>query len=187
MPTLNGKYKVPHFDMKGAADQLFRDAGVPTTFLYTSFYWENFIFFGSGPKKGPDGVLALTFPLGDAKMPSMAVEDIGRCAYGIFKAGSEYVGKTVGISGEHLSGGDMAAKMSRALGREIRYNAVSPEAFRGFGFPGAEDLGNMFQFKRDFNDDYRKIRGVQFSRKLNPSLQTFDAWLSKNASRIPLE
>ena len=187
MPTLNGKYKVPHFDMKGAADQLFRDAGVPTTFLYTSFYWENFIFFGSGPKKGPDGVLALTFPLGDAKMPSMAVEDIGRCAYGIFKAGSEYVGKTVGISGEHLSGGDMASKMSRALGREIRYNAVSPEAFRGFGFPGAEDLGNMFQFKRDFNDEYRKIRGVEFSRKLNPSLQTFDAWLSKNASRIPLE
>jgi uncharacterized protein YbjT (DUF2867 family) len=187
MPTLNGKYKVPHFDMKGAANQLFIDAGVPTTFLYTSFYWENFIFFGSGPKKGPDGVLALTFPLGDTKMPSIAVEDIGRSAYGIFKAGKEYIGKTVGIAGEHLSGAEFAEKMSKAFGREVRYNSVSPEAYRGFGFPGAEDLGNMFQFKRDFQDGYCGARGVERTRKLNPALQSFDSWLAKNASRIPLE
>ena len=29
-----------------------RDLGVPTTFLLTSFYWDNFIYFGAGPKKG---------------------------------------------------------------------------------------------------------------------------------------
>ncbi|TFG50478.1 MAG: NmrA/HSCARG family protein, partial [Gemmatimonadales bacterium] len=51
MPTLMGKYKVPHFDAKGEANHFFTDAGVPTTFLLTSFYWDNFIFFGSGPKK----------------------------------------------------------------------------------------------------------------------------------------
>ncbi|MDQ1311114.1 MAG: hypothetical protein QG601_2384, partial [Pseudomonadota bacterium] len=48
MPTLMGRYKVPHFDAKGEADQFFRDAGVPTTFLLTSFYWDNLIHFGSG-------------------------------------------------------------------------------------------------------------------------------------------
>jgi uncharacterized protein YbjT (DUF2867 family) len=52
MPTLMGKYKVPHFDAKGEADQIFRDLGVPTTFLLTCFYWDNFIFFGVGPKRG---------------------------------------------------------------------------------------------------------------------------------------
>ena len=51
MPTLMGKYKVPHFDAKGEMDQLFLDLGVPVTFLRASFYWDNFIFFGSGPKK----------------------------------------------------------------------------------------------------------------------------------------
>jgi len=61
MPTLMGKYKVPHFDAKGEADQVFRDLGVPTTFLLTSFYWDNLIYFGMGPKKGPDGKLAITF------------------------------------------------------------------------------------------------------------------------------
>jgi uncharacterized protein YbjT (DUF2867 family) len=187
MPTLMGKYKVPHFDAKGEADQVFRDLGVPTTFLLTSFYWENFIFFGSGPKPGPDGVLALTLPMDDKKLPGIASEDIGKAAYAIFKRGPEFVGKTVAIAGEHLTGAEMAAAMSRALGREVRYNAVSPDAFRSFGFPGAEDLGNMFQFKRDFQEAFRGPRDPSVARALNPDLQTFDQWLSRNASRIPLE
>jgi uncharacterized protein YbjT (DUF2867 family) len=187
LPTLHGKYKVPHFDGKGEADHLFTDLGVPTTFLLTSFYWDNFIYFGSGPKKGPDGVLALTLPMGDKKLPAIAAEDIGACAYGIFKKGREYVGKTVGIAGEHLTGTEMAAALAKALGQEVRYNAVSPEAYRAFGFPGADDLGNMFQFKRDFNDMFRAARNVEFARSLHPGLQTLEQWLSRNAGRIPLE
>ncbi len=187
MPTLAGGYKVPHFDSKGDADYAFTAAGAPTTFLLTSFYWDNFIHFGMGPKKGPDGRLALTLPMGDKKMPGIAVEDIGRCAYGIFKKGGEYVGKRVGIAGEHLTGAQMAASLGKALGKDVVYNSVPPEVYRGFGFPGAEDLGNMFQFKRDFEDYYCGARNLAFSRSLNPALQTFDAWLAKNAGRIPLE
>ena len=187
MPTLGGKYKVPHFDGKGEANHFFTDLGVPTTFLLTSFYWENFIYFGMGPKKGPDGTLAITLPMGDKKLPGIATEDIGKCAFGIFKRGGEFIGKTVGIAGGHLRGAEMAAAFSKALGREVRYNSVTPEAYRAFGFPGADDLGNMFQFKRDFEEYYCGARSLDFSRSLNPSLQTFDAWLARNKSRIPLE
>ncbi len=187
MPTLMGKYKVPHFDAKGEADGVFRKLGVPTTFLLTSFYWENFIFFGSGPKRGPDGKLALTFPMDDKKLPAIATEDIGKVAYAIFKRGQEFIGKTVAIAGEHLTGAEMAAALTRALGEEVRYNAVSPEAYRGFGFPGADDLGNMFQFKRDFQQAFCGPRDPKIARGLNPELQTFDQWLAQNKSRIPLE
>jgi uncharacterized protein YbjT (DUF2867 family) len=186
MPTLMGKYKVPHFDAKGEADQFFKDAGVATTFLLTSFYWENLIYFGLGPKPGPDGTLTIAYDLDDKKMPSIAVEDIGKCAYAIFKRGGEFIGKTVGIAGGHLSGGEMAAGLTKALGREVRYNAVTPEVYRSFGFPGADDVGNMFQFKRDFNDYYRGARDIEFSRSLNPTLQTYDQWLAKHAREIPL-
>ena len=186
MPTLHGKYKVPHFDGKGEADQIFRDAEVPTTFLLTSFYWDNFIYFGAGPQRLPDGTLALTFPMGDRKLPSMAAEDIGKCAYGLFKRGSEFVGQTVGIAGEHLTGAQLAEKMSRATGHEIRYNDVPPDVYRSFGFPGADDLGNMFQFKRDFNEYFCGARSVEFSRSLNPELQTFDAWLARHKHEIPI-
>jgi uncharacterized protein YbjT (DUF2867 family) len=187
MPTLMGKYKVPHFDSKGEANYLFTSLGVPTTFLLTSFYWDNLIGFGMGPRKGPDGKLAITLPMGDKKLPGIVAEDIGRCAYGIFKKGREFIGKTVGIAGEHLTGAQMAASLTRALGQEVRYNDVPPEVYRGFGFPGAEDLGNMFQFKRDFEQYFCGARDLDFARSLNPSLQTFDGWLAQNKSRIPLE
>lgn len=187
MPTLMGKYKVPHFDAKGEANYLFTGFGVPTTFLLTSFYWDNLIAFGMGPRKGPDGKLAITLPMGDKKLPGIVAQDIGRCAYGIFKKGREFIGKTVGVAGEHLTGAQMAASLTRALGQEVRYNDVPPEVYRGFGFPGAEDLGNMFQFKRDFEEYFCGARNLEASRALNPALQTFDGWLAQNGSRIPLE
>jgi uncharacterized protein YbjT (DUF2867 family) len=187
MPTLMGKYKVPHFDAKGEADHLFTDRAVPTTFLLTSFYWDNFIYFGMGPKKGADGKLAITFPMGDKKLPGIAAEDIGRCAYGIFKKGSDLIGRTVGIAGEHLTGSQMAAAFSKALGQEVGYNAVYPDLYRGFGFPGAEDLGNMFQFKHDFEEYFCGARNLAFARSLNPLLQNFEQWLGQNKNLIPLE
>jgi uncharacterized protein YbjT (DUF2867 family) len=187
MPTLKGKYKVPHFDAKGEADRVFTELRVPTTFLLASFYWENLIFFGMGPRKGADGRLAITLPMGDKKLPGIASEDIGKCAYGIFRKGREFIGKTVGIAGEHLTGTQMAAALTKAMGREVVYNNVPPDVYRGFGFPGADDLGNMFQFKRDFNDIFCGARNVDIARALNPSLQTFAEWLARNKERIPLE
>lgn len=187
MPTLMGQYKVPHFDAKGEANQFFTDLGLPVTFLLTSFYWDNFIYFGMGPKQGPDGALAITLPMGDKKLPGIASEDIGGCAYGIFKKGFEFIGKTVGVAGEHLTGGQMAAALGKALGRDVRHNSVPPEVYRGFEFPGAEDLGNMFQFKRDFEEYFCGARDLAVARSLNPALQTFDRWLARNKDRIPIE
>jgi uncharacterized protein YbjT (DUF2867 family) len=187
MPTLHGRFKVPHFDGKGEADRYFTDAGVPTTFLLASFYWENFIYFGSGPKKGPDGDYLLSLPIGRAPMAGIASEDIGKSAYGIFKAGPSMVGQRIGVAGEHLTGDQMAAALSTALGKTVRYNDIEPAVFRSFGFPGADDLGNMFQFYRDFAEVCNSTRDVARSRMLNPALQSFDAWLAANAAKIPLD
>jgi uncharacterized protein YbjT (DUF2867 family) len=186
MPTLQGKYKVPHFDAKGEADLTFRELGVPTTLLLTSFYWENLIYFGMGPQRGPDGTLAITMPMDDKKLPGIAAEDIGKSAYGIFKRGREFINKTVGIAGEHLTGAEMARALTGALGQEVRYNNVPPEVYRSFGFPGADDLGNMFQFKRDFNQYFTGARDLGFTRTLNPELQTFEQWLAVHKDQIPL-
>ena len=69
------------------------------------------------------------------------------------------------VSGEHLGGADFAAAFSKALGEPVEYNEVSPETYRGFGFPGADDIGNMFQFKHDFEDEYRGPRDPAEARK----------------------
>jgi len=186
MPTLQERFKVPHFDGKGEADAFFREAGVPTTNLLTSFYWENFIYFGAGPQRGEDGVLDLTMPMGDRKLPGLASADIGRAALAIFKGGSEFIGKTVGIAGEHLTGAEMAEAMGKALGEPVRYNPVPFDVYRNFGFPGADDMGNMFQFNHDFAEYFCGARPLDRSRALNPKLQSFESWLAANKDKIPV-
>lgn len=186
MPTLGGKYSVPHFDGKGESDHFFTDAGVPTTFLLTTFYWENLIYFGMGPKRGDDGVLAITYPMADKRLSGIAAEDIGKVAYGIFKKGDSLIGQAVGIAGEHITCADMAKGLTKALGEEVRYNMVTPAQYRSFGFPGADDLGNMFQFYQEFDEAFTNARDIKVAKELNPDLQNFEEWVAKNASRLPL-
>jgi len=183
MPMLQGKYRVPHFDAKAEADEYFK--GLPVTYLVTSFYWDNLYLFGLAPKKDDKGVYSWTFPMGDAKMPAMAGEDIGKAAFGVFKAGQQYIGKTVGIAGESLSFQEMSEKLSKGLGiSPVQFNAVDADLFRSFGFPGADEYGNMFQTYRDFAKEVNAARSIDETRKLNPQLQSFDQWLAKNKDKV---
>ena len=159
MPMLQEKYRVPHFDAKAEANALFE--GLPVTFLVTSFYWDNLYMFGMAPKKGEDGSYSWTFPMGSAKMAGIAAEDIGKTAYGIFKAGDRYIGATVGIAGGTLTIEEMGQTIASVLGlSSVTYNAVDADAYRGFGFPGADELGNMFQVYRDFEKACLGARSV---------------------------
>ena len=183
MPMLQEKYRVPHFDAKAEANSAF--AGVPTTLLVTSFYWDNLYMFGLAPKKGDDGKLAWTFPMGTSKLAGIAAEDIGKVAYGIFKAGNQYIGKTVGILGEALTIEQMGKALSKVLGvGPIQYNAVEADLYRSFGFPGADEMGNMFQVYRDFEKEALAARSLETTRKLNPALQTFEQFIAKQQAAI---
>lgn len=185
MPTLQGKYKVPHYDSKGSINHVFTDEGLPVTFLRTSFYWDNLYAFGMGPTPGVGDEYELTFPMGNARIPGIAAEDIGKCALGIFERGEEFIGKTVGIVGENLTGAEMAELLSKALGINVKYCAVTPERYRGFGFPGADDIGNMFQFWHDFEEQYVGNRDQKLSQELSGGkLMTFEGWLEKYKHKI---
>jgi uncharacterized protein YbjT (DUF2867 family) len=188
MPTLQGRYKVPHMDAKAESDQLFVQAGVPTTFLVMSFYWENMIYLGLGPQRDADGVLTLSLPLGEtAALPGIAAADIGPSAFELFVAGAPVVSQRVGIAGEHLTGQQMADALTGALGEEVRYRPLSADGFRALGFPGADDLGNMFQTIAEFNAESRALRPVEEGRARHAGMQDFAAWLVKNAQAIPVD
>ena len=186
LPTLQGKYKVPHFDSKGQLDRVFAAEAAPTTYILAAFYWENFIYFGMGPRKAAADGLVLALPLGGVKLPGIVAEDIGKCVYGVFRRGTNTVGQRLGLTGEILSGAEMAAKFGRALGRKVEFQDVPFDVYRGLGFPGAEDLGNMFEFQAILGDKFLGSRDARLSRTLNPTLQTFDAWLAANAGRVPI-
>jgi uncharacterized protein YbjT (DUF2867 family) len=183
MPTLSDRYKVPHFDSKGEADAFFADAGAPTTYLATSFFWENLFQM---LQRGEDGVLTLTVPMGDARLPGIGASDIGPTAYGVFKRGDALIGARIGIAGEHLRLSEMADTLTHVLGEEVRYQDVPPEVFRSFGFQGADDTGNMFQFKHDFEDVFVGARDLSVAKSLNPSIATFDDWARANKDRFQI-
>ena len=179
MPTLQGRFKVPQWDAKAEGDRRFDDAGVPTTYLLTPFHWSAWVDGLGAPQPGPDGVLTVAMPLGDALLPGIAAEDIGRCAYGVFRAGAEFLGKTVGIAGEHITGQRLATGLSLVYGQPVRYQPLPPAVFRSLPFPGVDVAANMFQYVAEANDDYRRLRDVRLARRLNPSLLGFDAWVSR--------
>ena len=187
MPVLMGKYNVPHFDGKGEANRAFIDRGVPTTLLYTSYYWDNLIHFGMQPQRVADGGLSFVLPMGEAKMPGIAAADIGVCAFGVFTRGDELIGKSIGVAGEHLTGAQMADQLAAALGEPVRHAALTPSQYAALGFPGADDLANMFQFNTEFEHIFCAARRVECTRELNPQLQSFAQWLAQNAKRIPIE
>jgi uncharacterized protein YbjT (DUF2867 family) len=187
MPVLGGRWNVPHFDAKGEANGAFIDLGLPLTLLYASFCWDNLVDFGMAPRRGSDGVLEFVLPMPEASLPGIAAEDIGHCVHGIFARGSGLVGKSVGIAGEHLTGAQMAEQLALALGEPVRHVAPTPRQYAALGFPGADDLANMFQFKTEFERAYRAARPVACARELYPGLQTFAGWLGRHRLRLPVE
>jgi len=184
MPVLMGTYNVPHFDAKGEANRFFTERGLPVTLLHTSFYWDNLTHAGIGPQRTPDGNLIFVLPMADKPLPGIAVADIGACAAGIFRSGPSLIGQSVGIAGEHITGADMASALSRALNEPVTYVPMPPAQYAKLGFPGADDLANMFQFKIEFNDAFCAARPPAESKALNPQLQNFEAWLVGAGAQI---
>ena len=176
MPTLLDTYKVPHFDAKAEADAYFTDADVPTTFLRTTFYWEN-LLTAMKPQRGADGRLTLALAMAGSELSGIAAEDIGRTAYGIFKRGRSLIGQTVSIAGEHLTGTQMAEIFSKVLGEQVTYLPIPFDTFRAQPFPMAVELGNMFQFYAQV-PQFKDARDLDTIRDLNPHLQTFEQWLT---------
>jgi len=186
LPTLKGKYKVPHFDAKGEANAVFEHEGAPSSYMLAAFYWDNLIHFGMGPRRQEDGSLVFALPLGGQKLPGIGAEDIGGCAFGILKRGPSAAGRSFGISGENLSGAEMAAKLGKALGQTVTFYDMPFDAYRALGFPGADDLGNMFEYHMLLGERFLQARDPKLTRELNPATRDFDAWLRDNASKIAI-
>jgi uncharacterized protein YbjT (DUF2867 family) len=185
LPTLDGGYKVPHFDAKGEANASFIEQGVPTTFLETTFYYES-LLQGQGPHRDQNGELVLTNPMADSLMALVAAEDIGRTAYGIFLAGPRFIGRTVGLAGAHYTGEGLATLFTKVLGEKVVYRPLTHDQMRAAGFPGADEVGNMYQFYAEAADSFVGNRDIALIRTINPRLKSLQEWLTEHRDEIPL-
>jgi len=176
-PNLN----VPHFEIKAQIEEYARGLGVPTTFIHVAFYYENFMYFFP-PQKGPDGAYSFGFPQGETPLAGVSVEDVGGVVARVFEDRDRFLGQVVGIVGDDIPSAKYAEILTRELGKKITYNYVPREVFAKFGFPGAEDLADMFEFNRLYVPSRRV--DIEQSRALYPAMQSFESWVRNNKEKL---
>jgi uncharacterized protein YbjT (DUF2867 family) len=177
----HGELDVPHFDIKGQLEEYARSLKLKATFVHVAFYFENFLFFFP-PKKQDDGTFSIGFPQGDTPLEGIGIEDLGGIIVPIFDTPDEFIGKVVVAIGDFLPARTYAEIMTRILGKTVVYNHISREVFASFGFPGAEDLANMFDFNRRYKLD--RHTELEQCRALYPKLHTFETWLRANKEKF---
>lgn len=176
---------VPHLDGKGEIAAEYATE-LPCTRLYTSAYFEIFTSMGMGPARQSDAEdYAITIPLSDKKLAVVAVEDIGKCVCAVFQDRS-LIGAAVGVMSTAMTGQEMADAFTKICGLTVKYNAVPTEVFAGFGFPGADDLANMFRFDVEYEDEILKTHLIpQSIMSKMGSVVKFEDFLAANRHKFP--
>ena len=177
----NGLYSVPQYDIKAAVEQYSRRQGMLATYLQMGFYYEN--FFTQFPlQKDNRGEFYFGFPQGDTPLAAVSVEDVGGIVASVFDHPAEYIGRTICAVGDDLTSEQYAAVMSEVLQRTVYYQYIERNEYAAYNFPGAEELANMFEVQRLFIPS--RQADLEESRKLNPSMQSFPEWVSRNKFRF---
>lgn len=145
--TSGGKIPVPHLDSKKVIEEYARSRGLNAVYFNVAFYFENFITFQMLQRQ-PDGTLAFGFPQGDTPLAGVCVEDLGGVVAAVLERFDEFSGKIVGVVGDDQPCSHYAEVMTRVLGRKAVYQNIPRDVYAKFPFPGAEELGAMFEFNR---------------------------------------
>ena len=177
-----GTLSVPHFETKAKMEAYCRTkTGFNYTFVHPAFYFENFLYFFP-PQKREDNTYQFGFPQGDTPLAGIAIEDLGGIVCPIFDNPTTYVGKTVGAVSEDLTGYQYADAMTKVLGVKVHYNDMPREVFASFGFPGAEDLANMFTLNKLYIPN--RAEEIKLSHQLYPEIKNFSQWLTENKDKF---
>lgn len=176
-----GALKSPHFDIKAEHEDYARSLGIPSTFVHVPFYFENFLYFFP-PRPAGDGTYQFGFPQGETPLAAMSVEDVGAVIAPMFEEPSKWIGQVVKLAGDEIPAAEYAALMSRAAGATINYAHVPREVFAALGFPGAEDLADMFEYYRVHIPS--RVKDIETCRALAPELQSFETWVGRNAGKL---
>jgi nucleoside-diphosphate-sugar epimerase len=193
-PEVKDGFKTPHFDGKAVATEYLKKeyadgTTLGVTNLYTSFYYENFINFGMAPKLNgaEDGIYRFGMPIGDKPLPMMYMGDFGKAGAAVMMDDST-IGTSIGFASSHMTGEEIARVFAEVTGKKVEFVPFTRDQYAGLGFPGCEDLANMFKYKHDFNDSFCETRDLKKSAALvgesSSSLTGLQSWLTDNKDAI---
>jgi uncharacterized protein YbjT (DUF2867 family) len=177
----NGKYPTPHCDIKAMLQGYTISQGINASFVQVPFYYENFFSFFP-PQPAGANTFAFGFPQGDTKLAMVSIEDLGSIVAPVFNNPAMYKGRVIGPVGADDTCAAYADTMSKVLNLDIRYNYIERDVYASLGFPGAEELANMFEVQRLYITS--RQADLQESLALNPAIQSFESWMIKHKERF---
>src|SRR6266511_111753 len=152
---------------KWEIEQYILALGLPATILRPCLFMDDLL----GPRYGvPSGTFAIAFQP-DVAIGLIAADDIGAFAALAFEHPDEYLGKTIEIAGDALTPTQVAAAISRATGRSIRYTQIPVETVRQQN----AQIASAFEFLNQVG----YTTDIVALRRQHPGLMNFDTWLKK--------
>jgi len=161
--TLEGNTGVPHFDSKALISDHLKAIGVPTTYLYTSFYWQNMQMFGM-MKKQDDGNYVISMDMdANKQLPGYSVADTGAWVAWALDNPKESIGKDLKVCSEFITPQQMADQAAKLSGKKFVYNRLPPKS-------GGEEMYLNFKYFEE-HPESSKIRDVAWTIKTYPQAQ----------------
>ena len=157
---------------KQALEQQLAASGVPFTIIRPVGFMENY----AGPGRGltPDGTIRTPAPPHIVEQ-LIAVRDIGAFAAVAFANPDRYAGKAFELAGDELTVPQIAAAMTTALDRPIRYSQIPIEEIRRADPDRAASLERLYNLKPPHAD-------IPRLRDQHPELLTFGRWLTADGA-----
>jgi len=113
-----------------------------TTSIYVSFYYQNWLKYPLvfGPTKRPDGTFVLSMPYpGNAIVSTTSSLDTGAVVDAIFRGGSKYYQKAVGLVAERITEEKRLQIWAEIVGVKAVFEQISADEYRkrmeSIGFP----------------------------------------------------
>lgn len=163
-PGLTG---MGHFDSKAEIEAHIRGLDLRSTILRPATFMEMLMLPGMGLDQG-----RFTFFIRpDQAGQIIAVEDIGRIAAAVFEDPDRYVGRSLDIAGDAVTGRELEQTLTHAAGRPIAYQRFSDALLAENAFLGR--IATLFETGR--LTGAADLAGL---RQSFPGLLTFGDWLA---------
>ena len=129
---------IPHHQI----EKLIVESQIPYTFLRPAYFMQN---FSTTLRNDLVNDQRIYLPAGQAKFTLIDVDDIGNVAAKIITEPQQHVNKSYELTNnETLTFGEMAAKLSKGLGKKIAY--ISPNLLQFYFTKRREKVPTMFIF-----------------------------------------
>ncbi|XP_069792412.1 nmrA-like family domain-containing protein 1 [Narcine bancroftii] len=170
-----------HLNAKACINDYMNELDLPKTEMIVPFYFENFLTKFK-PRPAGNNTFLSAIPMGEVAMDGMSIKQIGRIMTALLKNPERWIKKSCFLSAGRLTIQEYPQILTHHLHpKQFKDSQISVQEFvKSFGGPGAEDLGNMFEFCKRGGQKMN----ISMSFKLYPELQTFQQWVSANTTSL---